>query len=68
MSLELLNLVFTRSESGIWDYSFSTYAKFSEKNSISCPARTYQGIRNVSFPENFAYVLNESSPCNLPII
>ena len=48
------------------DHSFSTYAKFSEKTNISHPlirTRTcaYQGERNVSFSENFAYVLNESS-------
>ena len=36
----------------IIDHLFSTYAKFSKK-------LTYQGVRNVSFPENFAYVLNE---------
>ena len=38
----------------IIDHLFSTYAKFSKK-------LTYQGVRSVSFPENFAYVLNEWS-------
>ena len=33
-----------------WGSSFGKYAKFSKK---------YQGVRNVSFSENFAYVLNE---------
>ena len=50
----------------IRDHSFSTYAKFSEKTNVSYPlirTRTcaYQGVRNVSFSENFAYVLNEWS-------
>ena len=33
------------------DHSFSAYTR----------ACAYQGVRNVSFPENFVYVLNESS-------
>ena len=45
------------------DHSFSTYAKFSEKLIFLTPIHTrtcaYQGIRNVSLSENFAYVLNE---------
>ena len=48
----------------IRDYSFSRYAIFSEKINIFCPQiRTptcaYQGVRNVSFSDNFAYLLNE---------
>ena len=47
-----------------WYHSFSTYAKFSEKNNISYPlirTRTCacQGVRKVSFSGNFAYVLND---------
>ena len=41
---------------------FSTYSKFSEKKLLfltSWYARAYQKVRNVSFSENFAYVLNE---------
>ena len=47
----------------IGDHSFSTYVKFSEKLTFPPPpplirTRTcaYQGVRNVSFSENFAYV------------
>ena len=36
------------------DHSFSTFAEASEKRTCA-----YQGVRNVSFLENFAYVLNE---------
>ena len=36
------------------DHSFSTYAKFSEN--LTC---AYQGVRNVSFSENFTNILNE---------
>ena len=47
----------------LWDYSFSTYAKFSEKPIFLTPwcayIRTNQGVRNLSFSENFAYLLNE---------
>ena len=47
------------------DYSFSTYAKFSEKRIFLTPwyvhTFVYQGVRNVSFSENFLYVLNEWS-------
>ena len=44
-------------------HQFRTYAKFSEKNNISYPLiRTRicacQGVKNVSFSENFAYALN----------
>ena len=47
------------------DYSFSMYAKFSEKLTILNPwiTRTcaYQWVRNVSFSQNFVYVPNEWS-------
>ena len=36
-------------------HSFNTYAKFSEKLTYAC---AYQGVRNVSFSENFAYLIN----------
>ena len=45
-----------------WVYPFSTYAKFSEKLTFLTPWCAYQGVRNVSFSENFAYVLNGWSP------
>ena len=46
------------------DHSFSKFAKFSEKPTFLTPlirTRTdaYQGLRNISFSENFANVLNE---------
>ena len=44
-----------------WDYSISTYTKFFEKRTTCA----YQGVRNVSFSENFAYVLNEWPLCSL---
>ena len=47
----------------IWDQPFSTYVKFSEKTNISNPlirTRTYHGGRNISFSENFAYVVNDA--------
>ena len=55
--------------STIWlkirDHSFSRYAKFSKKLAFLTPwyadVRVYQGVRNVSFPGNFAYVLNRWS-------
>ena len=62
--LELLTVV-TMSSLTIRNHSFSTYAKFSEKLTFLTPwypmLRTCacQGVRNVSFSENFAYVLNE---------
>ena len=48
------------------DHLFSTFAKFSDKTNISYPlirTRTcaYQGVKNVSFSENFANVLNGRS-------
>ena len=50
----------TRVDQG--DNSFNTFAKISE-NSISCPLiRTptyaYQGVRNLSFLENFEHIRN----------
>ena len=48
---------------GVGDHSFSTYAKFSEKLTFLSPdSHTYvcgSGGKNVSFSENFAYVLNK---------
>ena len=46
--------------------SFIMFTKFTEKNNISFPVIctrmcAYQGVRNVSFSENFASVLNEWS-------
>ena len=46
----------------VWGHPLSTYAKFSEELSFLTPlicTRTcaYQGVRNFSFSENFAYVL-----------
>ena len=40
-------------------HPFSKYTKFSEKLTFLAPTRTcaYQGVRNVSVSENFAYVL-----------
>ena len=52
-------------ESVLPNRSFIQYVrKFSEKNKTFCPlirTRTcaYQGVRNVSFSENFTYLLNE---------
>ena len=45
------------------DHSFSTFAKFTDISYPLIRTRTcpYQGVRNVSFSENFAYVLNEWS-------
>ena len=49
------------------NHSFSTYAKFSEKKlTFITPWYAHvrvrsRGIRNVSFPETFAYLLNERS-------
>ena len=48
------------------NHSFSTYAKFSEKKTNITPWYAHvrvrsRGIRNVSFPETFAYLLNERS-------
>ena len=56
-------------------YSLSTYAIFSQKltflTSYVSRVRTcaYQGVRSVSFSENFAYVINEwSRTLNLKIL
>ena len=47
----------------IWDQPFSTYAKFPEELTfLPCwhaHVHVYQGARNVSVWENYAYVLNE---------
>ena len=48
---------------GFRGHPFSTYTKFSEKLIFLTPlirtrTCTYQGVRNVTFSENFAYVLN----------
>ena len=44
----------------IRDHSFSTCTKFSEKPTFLTPwYAQYQGVRNISFSEYFAYVLNE---------
>ena len=48
----------------VWDRSFSTLAKFSEKLTVLTPwyghaCVSYQGVRNLSFSENLANVLNE---------
>ena len=60
------SLMFCRVRNTRRDHSFSTYAKFSGKNKISFPLAcirkcAYQGVRNVSFPENVAYTQNEWS-------
>ena len=59
-------MIFCRVRNTRRDHSFSTYAKFSGKNKISFPLAfirkcAYQGVRNFSFPENFAYTQNEWS-------
>ena len=40
------------------DHSISTYAKFPENLTFLTPY-AYQGVRNVRFSKNFAYVLSE---------
>ena len=60
------NLYFLLNIFRFCDHSFSTFAKFFQKNNIYYPLickRTcaYQGVRNVTFSENFAYVSNEWS-------
>ena len=42
-----------------WHRSFCIYVKFSEK--LTFTPDTYQRVRNVSFSENFVYLLNELS-------
>ena len=51
-----------------WEYSLRTYGKFFEKLTFLAPwyahvrVRTYRGdVRNVSFSENVAYLVNEWS-------
>ena len=39
----------------VWGHSFSAYAQFSKKRGTCA----YQGLRNISFSENFANALNE---------
>ena len=46
----------------VWLHPFNTYAKLSEKLTF---LTADQGVRNVSFSENFAYVLNGLSPFNV---
>ena len=50
-------------ENSVRDHSFSTFAKLSEKLTFLFPSYAhvwaYQGLRNVSFSENLANVLNE---------
>ena len=48
------------------DHSFSTYAKFSAKLTFLTHTRTctYQGVRNITFLENLAYVSIELSFIN----
>ena len=49
-------------ESDIWDHSYSTVVKFSEKlTSVRKERSVRNGVRNVSFLENFANLLNEWS-------
>ena len=46
----------------IRDHSFTTFAKFSEKltfRTIWYAHGVYQGLRNVTFSDNFANVINE---------
>ena len=47
----------------LWDHSFSTYAKYSEIPAFLTPwyahVSAYQGVINVSFSENFVYILNQ---------
>ena len=52
------------------DYSFSRYAKLSEKLTFFNPwyAQGVRGVRNVSFSENFAYVLNEWSLSSVTLL
>ena len=47
----------------VWGHPFSTCAKFSEKLTfLTSRTCVYQGVKNVSFSENLAYVLNEWPP------
>ena len=63
-SLKKLNIVLKIWFHHLRDHPYSTYAKFSKNISyplIRIRTWAYQGVRKVSFSENFAYVLNESS-------
>ena len=64
-SLSMISKNLNSSRMGKWltAHLLSTYAKFSEKLTfltplISTHTCAYRGVRNVSFSENFAYVLN----------
>ena len=67
-SIRLLKII----KNNTWDHSFSTYAKFCEKLTfltsgyahvcVRIRGEAYQGIRNVTFTENFVDVLDEWSP------
>ena len=64
LTINQIAKVSKRVRASLWDHSFSTFAKFSQRTNISYPllrTRTCanQGLRNVSFSENFANVLNE---------
>ena len=48
-------------------HPFSAYAKFSEKVTFLTFHDAYQGVRNVSFSENFTYLLNEWTLWNTAI-
>ena len=52
-----MELCICRTNRALRGYPLSTYAKFSEKLTFLTPC-AYQGVRNVSFSENFAYVIN----------
>ena len=46
--------------SRVWDHLFSTYAKLSEKVTFLTTRRcAYQGVGNITFSENFVYILHE---------
>ena len=47
--------------------SFGLYAKFSEKLTFLTRTCACQGLRNVSFSENFVCVLNERSLTNTSV-
>ena len=50
------------------DHSFTTCAKFSEKLLFLTRPRANQEVTNVSFSENFAYVLNEQPPMKISFL
>ena len=45
----------------IWDHSFSTFAKFSEKLTFLTHCYAYQRVRNVRFSEYFGNVVYKRS-------